>query len=66
MFPGIPNETQEAFILKLDGMSSLNCLTCKPTLNKRVRKAKSEEEFLAGLQKDPQFKAQNLAVDPTT
>ena len=56
----------QELILKLDGMSSLNCLTCKPTLNKRVRKAKSEEEFLAGLQKDPQFKAQNLAVDPTT
>ena len=51
-------------ILKLDGMSTLNCLTCKPTLNKRVRKAKTEEEFLAGLQKDPQFKAQNLSVHP--
>ena len=49
---------------KLDGMSSLNCLTCIPTLNKRVRKAKTEEEFLAGLQKDPQFKAQNLSVHP--
>ena len=49
-------------ILKLDGMSTLNCLTCKPTLNKRVRKAKSEEEFLAGLKKDPQLRAQNLAV----
>ena len=49
-------------ILKLDGMSTLNCLTCKPTLNKRVRKAKTEEEFLAGLKKDPQFRAQNLAV----
>jgi hypothetical protein len=52
-------------ITRLDGMSSLNCLTCKPTLNKRVRKAKTEEEFLAGLQKDPQFKAQNLTVDQT-
>ena len=52
----------QELILKLDGMSTLNCLTCKPTLNKRVRKARTEDEFLAGLKKDPQFRAQNLAV----
>ena len=47
-------------IQKLDGMSTLNCLTCKPFLNKRIRKERTEEEFFAGLKKDPSLKDVNV------
>ena len=48
-------------IKKLDGMSTLNCLTCKPYINKRRRRERSEEEFVASLQRYPSQKDVNVA-----
>ena len=46
----------EQLIKKLETMPFLNCLTCKPVLHRRTRKEKSEEDYLAGLKKDPALK----------
>ena len=46
----------EELIQKLEKMQFLNCLTCKPILNRRTRKGKSEEAYLAGLKTDPALK----------
>ena len=46
---------------KLNSMTVLNCLTCKPFLNRRIRKEKSEETFIQGLLKDPALKDVHIA-----
>ena len=49
-------------IQKLDTMSVLNCLTCKPLLNQRKRKERSESDFIASLLKDPSLKDVNVVA----
>lgn len=47
-------------IKQLDSLSVLNCLTCRPFLNKRKRKERNETDFIASLLKDPSLKDVNV------
>ena len=49
-------------ISSLGKMTTLNCLTCNPTLRQRRRRARTEAEFLEFLRTDPGVKAQNLTI----